>query len=230
MNLLFLGIGMILLAALWNFLWRPVMRDFFRDNLFDLRDDLRKWCLKNNVSLDSSQYHATRDIINSYLFYIDTFSFLEDSIITNFLEGRSEIREVIFSEIRNQLKSDNPQLNKYIQNTRERARLLVKGYMILRSFPLTIYAVIVSLVISGPLLVSFAFAVLTRQMKERSFSRSLFAHVATACLLLSTVSATPVTSPSSLSLRGVGRSSEVAAYVAAPSGLSHTRTPIVTRQ
>ena len=67
MELIFFGINILLVMAVWHFMLRPSILDHSRDRLFDLRDELRFSFLENNWDIGSASYKRLRDLVNRHL-------------------------------------------------------------------------------------------------------------------------------------------------------------------
>lgn len=84
---------------------------FVQDRLFDLRDDLRAWCVQNGHPLDSEQYKACRDFLNASLRYLERFNTLDMMAYMATMPEESPILDELSSDFETAMTGENPSLN-----------------------------------------------------------------------------------------------------------------------
>jgi hypothetical protein len=150
MEMIFFGIGIILLIASWHFMWLPTMLDATRDKLFDLRDDqLRSHFVQRGIPLDNKLYCELRDLINGHLRNTESLSFFSFVYMVGWAGKRPEIHQMLLKRIDKRFRSDDKELAELASNIRKQAVTIMIEYMVLTSisaFLLTIIAMLAMLV------------------------------------------------------------------------------------
>lgn len=146
MTLIFLGINVFILMALWHYVVKKTLLDHTRDKLFDLRDEIRCVHLEKNWGIDSDVYSNLRDMINAYLRYTETYSVWAVVAVRTEL-GRAQnasMREHLVSRINSNFKTPSSEHKEYIAAVRSRASSALMQYSVYSSGLLLIAALVIT--------------------------------------------------------------------------------------
>lgn len=141
MDLIMLGINGLLLLAIWRFALKKSILDHHRDQLFDLRDNLRAEFLENGWSIDSELYKRLRGLINGYLRFTERFSLIHVVLLERGIARNEVLREAQKRNIDAKFKAANPEQAAYVKELRRRALQIVMNYMIVGSGPFLLLTV-----------------------------------------------------------------------------------------
>jgi len=141
MDLLMLGINGLLLMAIWKFGLKKSILDEHRDQLFDLRDELRAEFIARGWSLDSQIYRRLRDQINGYLRFTERYSFFEVMLREREIRGNESFRIALKAQNDAKFATTDTEQAKFIWDFRLRAVNVMMNYMIVSSGPLVILTV-----------------------------------------------------------------------------------------
>lgn len=142
MELFLVGVSTILLMLMWRFMLRKTILDHHRDQLFDLRDELRSEFIKNGWGLDSTLYKRLRDLINGYLRFTEDFALTRQLFLEANIKQSPEIQMALKSRFENNFKSISEQEKAFIKKFRMKSLAVISSYMVLSSGPLVILALI----------------------------------------------------------------------------------------
>lgn len=140
----------IILGSFYSFAvkqWKRTQRDFYRNELFSLRDDLRHYFYINNLDMNSKIYKNTRDLINSHLRFMDFFSFEHIKIISEMKEKYPNEYDEIIKENEQRFRCDNSELQKYINEVRNSASYFLKRYAIDKDYKTWTFARLIKLLL-----------------------------------------------------------------------------------
>jgi len=128
-----LGVNVLLLVAVWHWVFKPAIRDFVRDKLFDIRDDIRdSYCEKNG--LGDSGYALFRDIMNHHIRLLEERSLSKTIYFQTKLNSDSRTVRYLcrcFDEV---LSVCGPGAEQEFQNYQKRANRWLKFYLVHSSF------------------------------------------------------------------------------------------------
>jgi hypothetical protein len=142
MELIAVGISGLLLLAIWGFALKRAILDVHRDQLFDLRDELRRVFATNGWGMDSQLYRNLRDLINGYLRFTERYSLAKYSWIANRVKTDPELQSVMHERMASKFVSTDATQQAYVANLRRRALTVMTNYMILSSGPLLFATVV----------------------------------------------------------------------------------------
>lgn len=159
MDQLLLGFSGLLLMAIWRFALRKGILDDHRDQLFDLRDELRAEFVAQGWALDSELYKRLRDLLNGYLKFTESYSFFEFIFMENQVRKDEGLQAAFKEGINAKFKTADPKQAEYVLKLRRRAVAVMMNYMIVSSGPLMIVTAIIVPFIALHLLVRSLFSV-----------------------------------------------------------------------
>jgi hypothetical protein len=136
----------IIIGSFYSFAvreWKRTQRDFYRNELFSLRDDLREYFYVNNLDMNSRIYKNTRDLINSHLRFMDFFSFAHIQINMDIREKYPKEYKELIHENELRFKTNNPKLQIFINDIRNSASYNLKRYAIDKDYKTWIAARII---------------------------------------------------------------------------------------
>jgi len=130
-----------LLIGAWSYIVLPSYLDAARDQLFDLRDELRETFLSNGWDISSDKYAEARTVMNSYLRFTEETTFWKllyiQLVVMNEKSDRSKQNDVTY----NRRASDQlGVVDVYVSKLRRRALHVVIGYAVSTSFFLNMFA------------------------------------------------------------------------------------------
>lgn len=128
-----LAIGLVGLLFTWSVVVRKTVLDARRDQLFDLRDDVRKFFVHHHISLDSKEYRQLRDLINGYLRYTEEMSLSGFSWFAGEISRNGALEAYLAKKLEHALKTDNEHLREFICETRNRASEVAANYVVEKS-------------------------------------------------------------------------------------------------
>jgi hypothetical protein len=133
MELTILGINILLLIAVWKFMLRKTMLDSSRDQLFDLRDELRAVFVKNGWNLNSPSYRNLRDLVNGHLRFTEEMSVSRVSYIAAAIKKDKELLAYQHEKIAKIFDSSDPVQKRFIDDFRKRAVTVAMNYAVYSS-------------------------------------------------------------------------------------------------
>lgn len=143
-NAIFFGINVILLIVIWNSMLRKSILDHHRDQLFDLRAEVRTYFIENDIPLDSVTYKNLRDLLNGHLRFTELMTFTKFLILEVEVRGNKELQEHLKVEMDNRMNTQDPKLKEFISQVRQKATIILKNYMINSSGTIWIIALAIS--------------------------------------------------------------------------------------
>ena len=130
-----------LLIGAWSHIILPSYLDAARDQLFDLRDELREKFISNEWDISSNKYAETRTAINSYLRFTEEITFWKlfyiQYVIMNEKSNWSNEEIAPYSR---RISDQSDEVDVYIAKLKHRALHVVIGYAASTSFFLNIFA------------------------------------------------------------------------------------------
>lgn len=144
MELVLSGVGIILSILTWQFMWKPTVLDSARDKLFDLRDrEVRGWFVKNGVSMDNHVYKALRGLLNGMLKETESMTLVHVVALLVWSSENKELEAERRREINQLFETDDPELSRLVNDVREKAALVMIGYVV-ESSPFALAFAVVS--------------------------------------------------------------------------------------
>lgn len=143
-NVIFFGINVILLIVVWNFMLKKSILDHYRDQLFDLREEVREFFIKNEIPLDSPAYKNLRDLFNAHLRFTEKITFMRFIFLEVKIQENKELQLFLKAEIEKQFDTTNPKLKEFIPQIRGKAKLILLNHMVNSSGLMWLLAFIVS--------------------------------------------------------------------------------------
>jgi len=133
MELTLLGVGLLLLIFSWTKQIRTAILDNTRDDLFDLREEVRERFLQTPAGLHHPLYNELRGLINGHIRYTEGFTFL--TLVNGIYWGQKhkDTLRHVHAQINARFTADDPELTAYADKVRERAVLLMFEFAIKRS-------------------------------------------------------------------------------------------------
>ena len=130
-----------LLIGAWSHIILPSYLDAARDQLFDLRDELREKFISNEWDISSNKHAETRTAINSYLRFTEEITFWKlfyiQYVIMNEKSNWSNEEIAPYSR---RISDQSDEVDVYIAKLKHRALHVVIGYAASTSFFLNIFA------------------------------------------------------------------------------------------
>jgi len=132
-NTLLFGINILLAMVIWKKMLRPSLLDRCRDQLFDLRDEVRSYFVDRSISLDTPIYHELRDLLNFHLRFTENMTLSTVIAFSAMLRADNDLNEKLEKEIARKFMTDDPALRKFVEDVRGRAVATLMSYMIFSS-------------------------------------------------------------------------------------------------
>ena len=149
MEIALFGINILLMIFVWHFMLRKTILDHSRDQLFDLRDELRSEFLNNDWDLGSQDYKKLRDLINGHLRFTEQASILRISIVTAEIKRNSELKDFLRIRLDKVFVSNIPAQQEFIKKFRMKALVVVMSYAVFSSGFLLLAALAISPIVAA---------------------------------------------------------------------------------
>lgn len=128
----------LLAMAAWKFVLRKSFLDHVRDQLFDLRDELRAKFIENGWGLDSEAYKQARDLINAHLRLTENLSVWRIVYTQVAVNSNPDLLREIESRFGARFAKVPANQAKFVQDLRVRSLNTVMGFAVFNSFPLLV--------------------------------------------------------------------------------------------
>lgn len=138
----FIVFSLVAMAA-WKFVLRKSFLDHVRDELFDLRDELRAKFIENGWSLDSEAYKRARDLINAHLRLTDNLSVWRIVYTQVAVNNNPSLAKEIEARFEARFANVPRSQAKFVQDLRVRSLNTVMGFAVFNSFPLLVIGTLV---------------------------------------------------------------------------------------
>lgn len=129
-NATFFCINIILLISVWHFMLKKTILDYYRDQLFDLRDEVRGYYIKNGISLDSPSYRNLRDLLNAQLRFTERITFIKFIFLEVEVNNNKGLQKYLKDVFDLKFKTDDAELNAFITQVRGRSKLILLNHMV----------------------------------------------------------------------------------------------------
>ncbi|MDR3382330.1 hypothetical protein [Cupriavidus basilensis] len=143
MTQMLLGINLLLIIVMWVFIVRPSLLDHHRDQLFDLRDEVRTRFVSEGWDLDTPLYQHLRDLLNGHLRLTEEHSFSQFVVMQASLRDKAEAQEWLKQRVEKHLRGSNPAQQAFVMDIRHRSVQILLSYIVSSSGPLMIATTIV---------------------------------------------------------------------------------------
>lgn len=150
-NILFLSINIVLVMFVWKRILKPTILDYFRDELFDVREDVREFFIQNKIPLDHYIYKNLRDLINDHLRFTEQMTLGEVISFSNKIEKRRGLKKYIKKRLDKLFKSQDKNLNEYVKKIRSRSSEILLMYMVFSS-PFLCFSFFIVGIVSVPIM------------------------------------------------------------------------------
>ncbi|WP_028222496.1 hypothetical protein [Paraburkholderia oxyphila] len=127
------GICILLLLVTWRYALRPAILGCFRDQLFDLRDEIREHFVHEPGGLSRPIYGNLRTLINSYLRFAENFNLPQFLLIERSIKKNQGLVDVIAKQVDKSFHSTLSADQKYAADIRRRAGRIMMRYALASS-------------------------------------------------------------------------------------------------
>ena len=135
MNDIMLGIAILLALSSWWFVYKPSLLDKTRDELFDLRQEVRDYFLQSGRGLDHPLYAALRDLINGHLRYTESLTMSRFVVWAHWHSKHPTEAEQLRLRGEAPLQTNDRELAAFAMNVRLRAAGHMYGHMLANTVP-----------------------------------------------------------------------------------------------
>ncbi|ORF04471.1 hypothetical protein BGI05_03170 [Snodgrassella alvi] len=138
-------VGLVILSFIYK-QYKKAMLEFYRMDIFELRDELFDYAAEGNISFDNESYQLMRTLLNGYLRYAENLDISRFQKFQKAVEKENLIIDNSFmQQYRQKSKAlsvkQKEKLDKYLQ----RSALIAATYMIRKSIIYCIYLLFKSL-------------------------------------------------------------------------------------
>lgn len=143
MNDMMSGIAILLALLSWWFAYKPSLLDKTRDELFDLRQEIRDYFLQSGRGLDHPMYAALRNLINGHLRYTESLTMSRFIFWVHWHGKHPQKAEQLRLRVEAPFQTDDRELAAFVMNVRVRAAGQMYGHMLANTVPGLIVLVLV---------------------------------------------------------------------------------------
>ena len=143
MEAVLFGINLFIAYLIWSQVWRRTALDHYRDQLFDLRDEVREYFTERGLPLDHPIYIRLRVLLNGHLRYTEQLTLRSYLATTSAMTGYPEVARRLREEVEKQFETDDKELGYFVKRVRSRAVAILLGYMGETSFVLVLLSALV---------------------------------------------------------------------------------------
>lgn len=187
MSRLILGITILSFLLLWKNVWQKTILDKARDHLFDLRDELRLWFIKEGYGLDNAIYLDLRNMINSYLYHLESATIGRVLIFAYIINKHPNYNKKVLNELSGRFKTNDRKLKIFISSIRNNAWFIITSQMIFRSIFLSFITVFIGFAFLLYEIIKVVYSKIRNNIIESPFSKS-----AITAILLGVISTLPI--------------------------------------
>jgi hypothetical protein len=134
MEAMFLGLNLLLGYAVWRFIWRKTSLDTHRDQLFDLRDEVKAFFTDHGYGLDHPLYNELRALLNGHIRYTEHLTLRLFVAQTVAMSAHPEIAQSLKEKINARLRTDDTNLAEFIDTARKKSVVILTAHMVETSF------------------------------------------------------------------------------------------------
>jgi hypothetical protein len=134
MDAMLFGISLLLIYAIWYGVWRKTALDMHRDELFDLRDEIKAYFLEKNLGTEHPLYEPLRGLINAHIRYTEKLTFrlfIAESIV---ISTHPERLKKLKAEVDARFATHDQELKAFIKQTRTKSIAILNAHMVESSF------------------------------------------------------------------------------------------------
>mgnify|MGYP000123053093 CR=1 FL=1 len=128
-NVVLFAVNIIIAYFIWTFALKPSILDHFRDQLFDLREDVRSFYLSNDIPLTDKTYKSLRDSINGHLRFTEKKSLVKTIKFIVEINKNKKLSKKIEKEIEKMFFTTDKKLKEFIDHSRSNASMVLLRYM-----------------------------------------------------------------------------------------------------
>jgi hypothetical protein len=138
-----------LLGLVYLIFWRAgvLASDWFRDKMFELRDDLFDEATDGLMDFDNPAYGVLRTTMNGYIRYCHKLSLLHMLMLAFFVSKSVDGNGIFSQKWKDVTRNLDPKVFKKIEEYRKQMELLVITYLILASPIVSIILLFVALIV-----------------------------------------------------------------------------------
>ena len=151
-DLTFLGLNLILLVFAWRAVFKPALRCYVRDQLFDAREELRSTFLASG-GLDQPAYFFLRSLLNHHIRFIEDQSLVKIFHFQMALANDTKTTSYIHKKIGRIEDDCGEEFLPIVRAYRKRANRWLKFYLVHSSFCLSAFfymTVVVAVAVALP--------------------------------------------------------------------------------
>jgi len=136
------GLALILYFIFWTKIWQPSFVDGTRDKNYDLREEVRQYFIDRRLPLDHNIYKNVRDLLNKQVRYIEDFRILD--ILSILVIENKELHKYLHEHMDNLFKGEDEELNKFIEDVRNKSAYIMIQHMFETSLLLLVLAGVIA--------------------------------------------------------------------------------------
>lgn len=141
MEIALTGLGLLLLALTWKYVWLPTALDTARDRLFDLRDrEVRAWFVQNEISLDHPVYISLRELLNGMLKNTESLTIMHIASLVAWSKANPELDQQRRKGIEERFSTDDKRIKNLVDGVREKASMIMLDYVVESSLMMFVFA------------------------------------------------------------------------------------------
>ncbi|TGN02893.1 hypothetical protein [Leptospira dzoumogneensis] len=129
--------SLLIMWAMWHFLWKPLRLDILREELFNIRDSLFDLALDKKLSFEDQVYKELEIILNGTIRYAHRISFLSSLIFRISVEKDypgKVVENRLYSGLRERIHAESDEtLKKKLKVMLRKYEVTVARYMIFTS-------------------------------------------------------------------------------------------------
>lgn len=134
MEMLFFGVNLLVGYAMWRYMWRKTALDKYRDQLFDLRDEVKEFFIERKYGVDHHFYSELRGLINGHIRYTERLTLRLFIAQTAAMSAHPEFARTLKEQADNRFATEDVELAKFIKDVRTRSVAILTGHMAETSF------------------------------------------------------------------------------------------------
>lgn len=167
MDAMLFGLNLLLIYAGWRWVWRKTALDMHRDELFDLRDEVKDYFNEHGLGTEHPIYEALRGLINAHIRYTEKLTFRLFMAESNVINTHPERIKKLKAEVNARFATNDPELKKFIEQTRARSIAILNAHMVESSFGFLLLTPLIFIVVSLIKLFLFLKAIARNQNTQR---------------------------------------------------------------
>jgi hypothetical protein len=162
------GLNVLILLTVWRLCFKPALRDFVRDRLFDAREDLRAQFDEKNA-LDHQCYQFLRGFLNHHIRFIDDQSLIKTLHFQATIQQHPKAMRYLKRRMEDIFEACGEENHVLLTHYRTKANRWLKFYLVHSSFCLSVvFYMSVFVAISSAILKCLTRAALPAASRMRS--------------------------------------------------------------